>query len=132
MHLILCLDDKNGMLFNRRRQSRDAVLCERVLALAADSTLWIGDYSQPLFPTDRVFCAEDYLTRAAKGDYCFAETPDFLHADCVIESVTVYRWNRIYPADVRLDPTFLAGRTCVRTEEFAGKSHERITEEVYV
>ena len=33
MKLIVCLDDKNGMMFNKRRQSRDRVLIENVLEL---------------------------------------------------------------------------------------------------
>ena len=31
MRVIVCVDDNGGMLFNHRRQSRDRVLCERVL-----------------------------------------------------------------------------------------------------
>ena len=33
MILIACVDDKFGMLFNRRRQSQDRMLRERVLRL---------------------------------------------------------------------------------------------------
>ena len=31
MKLILCVDDKGGLAFNHRRQSRDRVLNERIL-----------------------------------------------------------------------------------------------------
>ena len=49
-----------------------------------------------------------------------------------IEKVAVYRWNRLYPSDLRLDlETLLRGRHMISRREFPGSSHERITEEVY-
>ena len=30
MRLIVCLDDKNGMAFNHRRQSRDRIVTEKI------------------------------------------------------------------------------------------------------
>ena len=37
MTLIVCLDDKNGMAFNHRRQSQDRLLRRRVLELAGEA-----------------------------------------------------------------------------------------------
>lgn len=39
MRVIVCVDDNGGMLFNHRRQSRDRVLCERVLQMALMSVI---------------------------------------------------------------------------------------------
>jgi hypothetical protein len=47
-----------------------------------------------------------------------------------IEKLVVFRWNRQYPADQHLDLS-LAGWKLQQTEDFPGKSHEKITEEVY-
>ena len=77
MNIILCIDDKNGMLFNRRRQSRDSVLCERVLAHSSKSNLWINEYSSSLFSPDNVKIDENFLEKAGDGDYCFIENVDF-------------------------------------------------------
>ena len=49
MRVIVCVDDNGGMLFNHRRQSRDRVLCERVLQMAdeRDCRNFHTDYSGP-------------------------------------------------------------------------------------
>ena len=39
MILIVCVDNKNGMLFNRRRQSQDRMLRTRILEMTAQSRL---------------------------------------------------------------------------------------------
>ena len=49
MKIIICLDDKNGMLFAARRQSRDSALCERVIGLSKGSRLYMNEYSAKLF-----------------------------------------------------------------------------------
>ena len=42
MKLILCVDDKGGLAFNHRRQSRDRVLNERILMHCGMHRLWSG------------------------------------------------------------------------------------------
>ena len=49
MKIIVCLDDYGGMLFNFRRQSRDRVLVEDVIASLGDKKLYISEYSKILF-----------------------------------------------------------------------------------
>ena len=132
---IVCVDDRGGVLFNRRRQSQDALLRADALAAAAGSRLWMSAYTRSQFREDTgtaLIVDENFLEKAGPGDYCFVEgaalTP---HLDRV-EAVVLYRWNRCYPFDTSLDlaldrpPWRLAS-----SEEFAGSSHERITKEVY-
>lgn len=45
MKLILCVDDKGGLAFNHRRQSRDRVLNERILMHCGMHRLWISPYT---------------------------------------------------------------------------------------
>lgn len=45
MIVITCLDQKNGMMFNHRRQSQDSVLREHVAKLVANVPLWMNHYS---------------------------------------------------------------------------------------
>ena len=49
MKLILCVDDKGGLAFNHRRQSRDRVLNERILMHCGMHRLWISPYTAKLF-----------------------------------------------------------------------------------
>ena len=79
MKLILCVDDKGGLAFNHRRQSRDRVLNEHILMHCGMHRLWISPYTAKLFGADtavRLCIAEDCLERAAEDDYCFAEVHD--------------------------------------------------------
>ena len=41
MTAIICMDDKNGILFNRRRQSQDRLLREDLLRETGSSPLWM-------------------------------------------------------------------------------------------
>lgn len=132
MKIIVCLDDKNGMLFNKRRQSRDRLLRERVLALTADSRLWMNAYSKKQFGEDAAVTVDErFLQKAERGEFCFLENADIFSVADKIESMIVYRWNTVYPADVYFPAAFLEGKTPVHTADFAGYSHPRITEEIY-
>ena len=131
MHIIICLDDKNGIRFNGRRQSKDSILCDRILEITKGSALWMNAYSAKLFPSERVNVDENFLERAGDGAYCFAESNDFLRCFDSIEKVILYRWNRVYPSDVKINMSFLEGKQLVSTSEFKGNSHDRITEERY-
>lgn len=130
MHLIVCIDERNGMSFQLRRQSRDRLLRRDLLALTAGVSLWMSPYSAAQFSekAPNIRAAEDYLTRAGAGEYCFCE-------NCLpegnIENIVLYRWNRHYPADFYFPQGLLEGRTLRETAEFAGSSHQRITREVY-
>lgn len=136
MNVIVCVDDSRGMLFNRRRQSKDIVLTKRVTALAEaseDSRLWIHPFSLSLFAgidCRQLVADEAFLDKAGKGDFCFVENCGLLgHAD-KIEELYVFKWNRTYPSDFSLDLD-LSGWKLAATEGFAGNSHEKITMEVY-
>ena len=115
MIVILCLDDKKGMMFNNRRQSKDKFVIQDILKLV-ESKLIIDD---------------NFLNNAAEEDYCFVENNNLKDFSEKIEKIIVYKWNRIYPSDLKLEITIqdwnLIGRF-----EFVGNSHDKITREVYV
>ncbi len=134
MIVIVALDDKEGMMFHKRRQSQDQVLRENVLNLSKESLLWMNEYTAKQFD-----CAKDYmrvdasfLDKAGLGEYCFVEDQLLSKVADQIEEMIVFRWNRRYPGDVFLDvrPHEL-GMTCVKAQEFAGTSHEKITMEIW-
>lgn len=131
MTLFLCVDDNYGMLFNGRRQSRDRVLCQRVLDIVKDARLLVNNYSAKLFPEDRVLMTEEPAQIAQFGDFCFVEDIDIQKLLPKVQGLVLYRWNRAYPSDVKFPAELLAEFELIETTDFVGNSHERITEEVY-
>ena len=134
MKIIVCLDNADGMLFNRRRQSKDAAVCGDILALSADSLLWMNGYSAGQFATtgNNVVTDEAFLEKAKEQDYCFVENADVSAYADQVSRVIIYRWNRDYPADVHFPTELFCHRwKPVSRDEFAGNSHETITREVY-
>ena len=134
MILMAAVDDNMGLMFNHRRQSRDRLLRQRILALAGDRALWMDRYSADLFGKEleghTVRVDEDFLTQAAPGDFCWLEDRSPLPAAERIEQVILFRWNRAYPADLYFDLD-LTGWTLTSSEDFPGSSHDKITQEVY-
>lgn len=132
MNLIACVDDKMGMLFNKRRQSMDRVLRARVLELCAGKKLWMNTYSRKQFDdnTEGITVAEDFLDKAGSDDYCFDETISPAAYENKINRIILYKWNRVYPADLYFDIDLKNWRLTTSTD-FAGSSHDKITEEIY-
>lgn len=123
---IVCADNRDGILFNGRRLSRDRAVCTDILRLAAGRALWMNAYSAKLFPTaENLHISEAPAQCAGADGLCFFEntTPE---GDA--DTLVVYRWNRDYPADRYLS---LTGWRRTDAEDFQGYSHERITREVY-
>lgn len=135
MIVIACVDDNMGMMFNHRRQSQDRVLRERVLKAARGKKLWMNHYSAKQFSESaapQILVEDNFLSAAGTGEYCFVEDCDVTPYIRRVEKLILYRWNRLYPSD----QTFLidlsaGGWKLVHTVEFAGSSHEKITEEIY-
>lgn len=132
MIIVACIDNRGGMLFNRRRQSQDRLLREDLLREAAGRPLWMNSYSAGQFsdPPENLRIAENFYRQAGEGEFCLFENVDpapWLDAG---EGLLLYHWNRSYPADLRF-PLPPEGWTLTRREEFAGSSHEKITKEVY-
>ena len=75
MTVFICLDDNRGMLFHRRRQSRDKAVKEDMLQLAGQEKVWMNAYSAKLFEgaADRIMVAEDFLELMQAEDCCFLE-----------------------------------------------------------
>lgn len=128
---VFCVDECMGMMFNHRRQSKDRVQRERLLALLGGKRLWMSVYSGKLYgDADGVCAHEAFSDMAQDGDALFFE--DTLPVLDGVERVILYKWNEHYPSDVRL-PFDLCreGFVLKESEDFAGSSHEKITQEIY-
>ena len=136
MIVFTAVDDANGMLFNKRRQSQDSVLREQILTLCGEKPLFVTPYTAKQFSAEQqaqLRIEEDPLEAAADGDLCFIETLPLLPYAEKIEKVYLYKWNRRYPADHFFDlPLSAPAWKLEETEEFAGSSHNTITKEVYI
>ena len=132
MYVIVPVDNRMGLGFNGRRQSRDSVLNAYLLKLSQGKTLWMAPGSASLFPdASGVRIAEDFLSQAGPEDLCFVENQSLLPHVERIRGIVLCKWNRDYPADRFLDLE-LSGWQLRYTAEFPGSSHEKLTIEVYV
>ncbi len=127
MTLYICLDDRNGLKFNKRRQSRDAAVLEDIRSRLTGALL-IEPYSEKLIGEAEI----PYVLPPETPEDFFAEDVPSEEILAQTERIVIYRWNRHYPSDVRWEPDFAAmGFALAETTEFPGKSHEKITREVY-
>lgn len=135
MILMAVVDDRMGLCFHGRRQSQDRLLRAKLLALSTGSKLWMNSYSAKQFAQDaetgRITVAEDCLSRAGTGEFCFVETSAVAEAASHVERIYLFRWNRTYPGDCFFDLPLDTGWQVTEVEEFPGSSHEKITMEVY-
>ena len=134
MHIIVCLDDFGGMLFNFRRQSRDRMLIDDVIMDLGYKKICISEFSKILFASHegRYEIVEDFSTIPDSDSVCFIENVDVKPFIDKIDTVTLYHWNRVYPRDFVFDINLeKEGFSLVSSCEFEGYSHENIRKEVY-
>lgn len=132
MILAFCVDDQGGLAFNHRRQSRDRGLAADLLAAAGARPVFCLPYSVGLFDPETVTVTNDPGAVPA-GGILFLENADPAAYISQAEELILYRWNRLYPADLTLNGTPVQwGYRLQDTTDFAGTSHEKITRERYV
>ncbi len=132
--VIVCVSDSGGMMFNKRRQSRDARVISDIVELVASQTLFVSDYSAPLFADSEVsiIAVSSPLEAAKPGDAVFIEDRALSPYASKISELIIYKWNREYPSDFHLDINPEGcGMALVSSLDFAGKSHEKVTRLVF-
>lgn len=146
MRLIICTDAQNGITFNQRRVSKDAVVTMDILKSIGYKKLYIDRASLKLFQ-DFVVPKEKYGLLSRPKIVVVDNLPQFLashqigSAYAFFETAHIqdfidkagrliwYNWNREYPHDTLLSiPNSFHIR---HTTEFAGKSHEKITKSIF-
>lgn len=132
MKIIVCVDDRLGMMFNHRRQSRDRYLLDDVKGDLGDAVLRVSPYSEKLISGSgiRYVVADDPFLNADADSIVFVEDKDPLPYLSDIDEITLYRWNRKYPYDVALSIPLSEFRL-MKSYEFNGYSHEKITKDIY-
>lgn len=135
MHMIaaICLDNRNGTLFNGRRQSMDREVRRVLLEMAGEKPLRVSPYTAGQFSQEersRLAVSSDFLAEADPGDLCFVEETPLVPVEDQLEQLVLFRWNRHYPSDQTLDIS-LDGWKLSASQDFPGHSHPNITMEVY-
>ena len=135
MNIIVCLDDKNGMMFNKRRQSQDKLLRSDIKELVKNDNLYMNNYSYKLYKdidNGNIKVCEDFLNQCNENDFCLVEDKLLCNYINKINNLIIYSWNRIYPADLHFDINLNNNSWELITEfEFQGSSHEKITKKIY-
>ena len=131
--LIACVDDNYGLLFNGRRVSKDETVIKKLLETIGNNKLWMSEYTSSLFQEEEsknILIDNAFLIKAAENDYCFIECDVPEDIKSKVEKVIFFKWNREYPSDTKFDidlSLYKIDQAC----EFEGKSHKKITMEVY-
>lgn len=135
MTIILCLDNRNGLMFNNRRLSRDENVIRDIIELLNGQKLYCLEYSRSLFQhygfEEHLYVMESIYTNMSDTIW-FIENVDFDIHLFPVSCFIVYYWNRIYPADTVLDQSILEGYKLLSSKDFSGTSHENITKKIYV
>lgn len=135
MNIIVCLDDKNGMMFNKRRQSQDRILRANIREEVKDKFIFMNNYSYKLYKdidNGNIKVCEEYLDECESNDFCLVEDKLLNNYINKINTITIYKWNRIYPADLYFDINLNDNSwELINEEDFEGSSHEKITKKIY-
>ena len=129
----MAIDDVGGMMFNNRRQSQDRYLREYLLEKFANNRIWISEYTAKQFEQplpNNIVVDNELLDKAEQEDICFIEGLYLNNYEKKINQLILFKWNRIYPSDMKLDIDLNKWRL-IESEEFAGYSHEKVTKEVW-
>jgi len=133
MTVIFCLDDNRGMLFNNRRLSRDAMVFEDIKTYLKGA-LQINEFSEKLVASSGINYElfKNFVTKPDFETIYYIENISVKEHLDKIDRIIVYWWNRKYPSDVVLDfdPNEF-GYNSTSIYEFSGKSHEKITREIF-
>ncbi len=145
MKIILCVDERAGYSFNKRRQSRDIKMREHMLGVLREegAELLLNSYTERSMLKDAgLFTEQERAGREAcpakdgdgfleiakkKNCWAFVENEDISPYYGYIDEMIIYRWNRLYLSDLHLSDSFLSEFVCVERGSFKGSSHDEIS-----
>lgn len=137
MKLIVCLDTRNGWIFNKRRLSKDGKVTERILEISKEKILNLSKYSYQLFNSPNYDLSKNdfniitfpihYYTQNEL--YFIEEYPDI--EVNFFDEIIIFRWDKTYPYDVRFPIDIVRSNlwNLKTSNTFSGTSHGIIIEE---
>lgn len=136
MNVIVCVEDNNGMMFNKRRVSQDVAIREDIYKNLGDKKLIMNAYSFKMFEADnsgKNIVVDENLPIEDKENFQFIEDKKLSQFEDSIDKLIIYYWNRRYPSSLKFDIDISNGNWEIASdEEFVGKSHEKITKKVII
>lgn len=132
MVIIACIDDNNGIGFNKRRLSTDSTVSKDIANIVGDKILYVkSEYSKKLL--------SDYVKNIKildenselEDNYVFIDNNLMSFNEEVIKGIVTFGWNRKYPSDTKfiIDTNIWKAFSIV---EYAGNSHDLITKTLYM
>ncbi len=131
MTLIMCLDQRGGMLFNNRRQTIDYELVELICDIGKQK-LCISPFSEKYFEGKDFVLLDEPLKEAPFGAVVFIENENPTPYLERFNKIIIYRWNKVYPADrhFNTEPSE-AGFRLAGKIKFSTEVHKDIVKEIY-
>ena len=133
MIIIICTGERGGMLFNKRRVSRDELVILDIINTVGGRKLYIKPYSEKLFREFGGYeLCEDPISACGAGDYAFIEDEDISPYLEDAEGLIIYNFSETYPYELKFDtPPTEFGLTRVDSKKFTGQAHEKIVKDTY-
>lgn len=132
MQIFIPIDEKEGMFFNKRRQSKDKLLINYILSICGNDKLYINNYSASLFEDDsKLVIDDDFMLNAPANSYCFVENINLSTYLNRVNIIYLCKWNRTYPSDFKLDVDVKSNFKLISSTDIEGSSHKKITIEVW-
>ncbi len=145
MKLIVCTDDRGGMMFNKRRTTFDVVVIADILREGIGGKLLVAPYTEKLFikassldgytPVSGAAyqVSDDPVGDAEKGDTVFLEDRSAKENLHKIDKIIIYNWNYSYPKDFSFDIDPRAeGFVLSEQIDFPGYNHDLITKSTFI
>jgi hypothetical protein len=131
MIVICCVDERNGMSFEGRRNAQDRRMRDDVRTLFP--CLSMDAYAYGLYGKDDVKCDYEICEDLRDSHYpCILETTPPSAYEDKIEKIVLYQWHNRYPATVTMDIDLHDEKwECVDHYCFEGSSHEKITRAIF-
>lgn len=129
----LCTDTRGGMMFNNRRQVKDAEVISDLAARFGGKGIFVTQYSARLLEGyERVTVCPDPIKECADGGLCFIEDPTLLSECADTETLVIYTWGIPYPADkyIPFEPVSV-GFKRLSKEKLSTSIHKKVTREVF-
>lgn len=131
--IAVTVDERGGLGFGGRRQSRDRILIED-LCSSVNTNIYVSEMTASLFKghEDKVKVVKNPLSECCDGETAFLELTEIGGYLKNIREIIVYNWNRHYPSDIKLDIDPEKNGYILNEEyDFTGSSHDKITKKIY-
>lgn len=131
--IALILDSRGGMRFNGRRQMKDPVLIDELVARYGGGGIFISPSSARLFEKfSGVTVTDDPVSSCCEGGLCFIEDSFLASRIGEFSRAVICSWRTAYPADEFFGEDLeKLGFVRISSERIVTPSHDKIICDVY-